>query len=116
MVRRHGKQLQASHCNIHSKEGKLEAKISELSEEAESCSSKIEDLAASISANEKDLTDATAILNRETADFKESESALTQDVDTKVIAQAKKIVTESTGGAAYLLLQFSDRCRQERSG
>jgi chromosome segregation ATPase len=64
------------------KKGKLEAKISELSEEAESCSSKIEDLAASISANERDLTDATAIFNRETADFKESESALAQDVDT----------------------------------
>jgi len=56
--------------------GELEAKITELSAEISEAGSKTEDLAAAIATNEGDLKSATAIREKELADFLKSEKEL----------------------------------------
>jgi peptidoglycan hydrolase CwlO-like protein len=63
-------------------QAKLTAKIEELTSDIEVAESKIEDLAKSISTNEGELKEATAIRNKEAADFGASEKELMETVDT----------------------------------
>jgi len=56
--------------------GELEAKIAELSAEISEAGSKTEDLASAIATNEGDLKSATAIREKELADFLKSEKEL----------------------------------------
>merc|ERR1719469_497022 len=60
---------------------KLEADIQELTATIQSSESKIGDLAASISTAEADLKDATAVREKETADFMASEKELMESID-----------------------------------
>jgi hypothetical protein len=60
----------------------LEAKIGELSSAIDVSESKIEELAGAISTSESDLKDATAIREKEAADFAASEKELVDAVDT----------------------------------
>jgi|Transcript_78751 hypothetical protein len=61
---------------------KLTAKIGELSSDIDVGESKIEELAGAIATNEAELKDATAIRNKEAADFAVSEKELVDTVDT----------------------------------
>merc|ERR1719502_2400108 len=61
---------------------KLTAKIDELASDIEVAESKIEDLAKAISTNEGELKEATAIREKEAADFAASEKELMDTVDT----------------------------------
>merc|ERR1719261_2156286 len=63
-------------------QAKLTAKIDELTSDIEVSSSKIEDLAKAISTNEGELKEATAIREKEAADFAASEKELMETVDT----------------------------------
>jgi len=72
------------------KKGKLEAKITELTEDAEAASAKVEDLAGRIAQNEKDVSDATKIFDKETADFEAGEAELASTVDT--LSRAMSII------------------------
>jgi len=56
--------------------GELEAKLVEVAAEIEASSSKIEDLAAAIATNDADLKSATAIREKETAEFAKNEKEL----------------------------------------
>merc|ERR1711879_902824 len=58
----------------------LEAKITELTAEIEEAGTKIEDLAAAIASNEADLKSATAIREKEYAEFVKSEKELMEVV------------------------------------
>merc|ERR1712129_678074 len=60
--------------------GELEAKITELTAEIDESGTKIEDLAAAIASNEADLKSATAIREKEYADFVKSEKELMEVV------------------------------------
>merc|ERR1719502_2049653 len=65
------------HNNIKTgsdKQADLEAAISKATADIEACSAKIEDLSASISADDKELKDATAIREKEVATFEASEA------------------------------------------
>jgi chromosome segregation ATPase len=61
---------------------KLEAKIGQLSSDISTGTSKIEDLSEAISAAEKELAEATAVREKEEADFKAEEAELVDGVDT----------------------------------
>merc|ERR1719451_122706 len=61
---------------------KLTAKISELTSDIQVADSKIEELSAAISTNDAELKDATAIRDKEHADFVASEKELVETVDT----------------------------------
>merc|ERR1719231_579404 len=61
---------------------KLEAKIGQLSSDISTGTSKIEDLTEAISAAEKELAEATAVREKEEADFKAEEAELVDGVDT----------------------------------
>merc|ERR1719160_701498 len=61
---------------------KLTAKIDELASDIEVSDSKVEDLAKAISTNEADLKEATAIREKEAADFAVAEKELMDTVDT----------------------------------
>merc|ERR1719409_1866682 len=61
---------------------KLTAKIGELTSDIEVGNTKIEELSAAISTAEAELNDATAIRNKEAADFAASEKELVETVDT----------------------------------
>merc|ERR1719272_2250095 len=61
---------------------KLEAKIGELTSDIDVSESEIEKLAAAISTNDGELSEATAIRNKEAADFAASEKELVETVDT----------------------------------
>ena len=56
--------------------GELEAKITELTAEIDEAGTKTEDLAAAIASNEADLKSATAIREKEYADFVKGEKEL----------------------------------------
>jgi len=58
--------------------GELEAKITELTAEIDEAGTKTEDLAAAIASNEADLKAATAIRDKEYADFVKSEKELVE--------------------------------------
>jgi len=60
--------------------GELEAKITELTAEIDEGGTKVEDLAAAIASNEADLKSATAIREKEYADFVKSEKELMEVV------------------------------------
>jgi chromosome segregation ATPase len=61
---------------------KLEAKIAQLGADIDTGVAKIEDLASAIATNEADLKSATAIREKEAADFAKAESELVDTVDT----------------------------------
>jgi len=61
---------------------KLEAKIGELTSAIDVSNSEIEKLSGAISASEGELNDATAIREKEAADFAASEKELVETVDT----------------------------------
>merc|ERR1719408_1069979 len=61
---------------------KLTAKIDELTSDIEVATAKIEELSAAIATNEGELKDATAVRNKEAADFAASEKELVATVDT----------------------------------
>jgi chromosome segregation ATPase len=61
---------------------KLTAKIDELGSDIEVGESKIEDLAKAVSTNEAELAEATAIREKEAADFAAAEKELVDTVDT----------------------------------
>jgi chromosome segregation ATPase len=63
-------------------QGKLEAKIGELTSSIDVSESNIEELAAAISTNEGDLSDATSVRTKEAAEFAASEKELVETVDT----------------------------------
>merc|ERR1719199_2190199 len=63
-------------------QGKLEAKIGELTSDIDVAESKVEELSAAISANEADLNDATGVRNKEAAEFAAAEKELVETVDT----------------------------------
>jgi len=67
---------------------KLEAKIGETTSAADVSASKIEDLAASISKSEGELSEATSIREKEAADFAASEKELVESVDTSIAPSA----------------------------
>merc|ERR1719409_155835 len=80
---------------------KLTAKIGELTSDIEVGNTKIEELSAAISTNEGELKDATAIRDKEEADFKASEKELVETVDT--LDRAVSIVsTEMAKNSAAL--------------
>merc|ERR1719199_1320715 len=64
------------------KKEELEATISKCKADIEACSVKIEDLSGAISADEKELKQATAVRTKELATFKASEAELMDAVDT----------------------------------
>jgi len=64
------------------KKGKLEAAISKATADAEAAGAKIEDLAASIAADEADLKSATSVRSKEASDFMASEAELVDVIDT----------------------------------
>merc|ERR1719487_353970 len=64
------------------KQEKLTAKIGELTSDIEVGNSKIEELSAAISTNDGELSDATAVREKEHADFAAAEKELVETVDT----------------------------------
>jgi len=60
----------------------LEATIGKAGATIEACTSKIEDLSASISSDESELAEATAVRNKEVATFGASEKELMDAIDT----------------------------------
>jgi len=85
-----------------SNEEKLTATIAEQTSNIQVGDSKIEELSAAISTNEGELNEATAIRNKEAADFAASEKELVETVDT--LDRAVSIISSemSKGGAAAL--------------
>merc|ERR1719329_471075 len=65
-----------------SKQEELEATISKCKADIEACSVKIEDLSGSISADEKELKEATAVRTKEVAVFQASEKELVDAIET----------------------------------
>jgi len=64
------------------KKEELQATITKSTADIEAADSKIEDLAGSISADERELGEATAVRNKENADFAASEAELVDAIDT----------------------------------
>jgi len=64
------------------KKEELEAAISKASADIEACTGKIEDLSGSISADEKELKEATAVRNAEVKTFEASEKELMDAIDS----------------------------------
>jgi chromosome segregation ATPase len=60
----------------------LEAKIADLAAKIETATGKIEDLSGAIASDEKELKEATAIREKELAEFAKSEAELMDTVDT----------------------------------
>merc|ERR1719265_1894217 len=60
----------------------LEATISKASADIEACTAKIDDLSGAISADEKELKEATAVRQKEVAIFKASEAELVDAIDS----------------------------------
>merc|ERR1719454_1671853 len=80
---------------------KLEAKIGETTSAIDVADSEIEKLSGAISAAEGELSDATAIREKEAADFAASEKELVETVDT--LDRAISIIsTEMSKNAAAL--------------
>jgi len=65
-----------------SKKEELEATISKCNADIEACSVKIEDLSGAISADEKELKEATAVRTKEVATFESAEAELVDAIDT----------------------------------
>ena len=74
------------------KKGKLEAKIGELTSSITVSVSKIDELVAAIAADDSDLKDATAVREKESADFAKNEAELMDCIDTLERADRKSVV------------------------
>jgi chromosome segregation ATPase len=83
---------------------KLTAKITELSSDIEVGDSKIEELASAISSNEAQLKDATAIREKEEADFLASEKELMSTIDT--LERAASIISSESAKNPAALAQI----------
>jgi len=84
--------------------GELEAKITELSAEIEEAGTKTEDLAAAIASNEADLKSATAIREKEYADFVKSEKELMEVISAleRAIAILEKEMAKNPASFAQV--------------
>jgi len=84
------------------KKGKLEATISKASADIEASVGKVEDLASRVAAAEKELKDATAIREKEAADFQAEEGTLIETVDalTRAVGIIEKEMSKNP--AAFL--------------
>merc|ERR1719230_59799 len=82
----------------------LEAKIGEFTSNIGSSNAKIEDLAASIAKDEKELEAATGIREKERKDFEASESELVADIDTldRAIAILERELSKNPGAFAQI--------------
>ena len=82
----------------------LEAKIAELTATIETSSGKIEDLSAAIASDEKELKEATAIREKELADFQKSEAELMDTVDTlgRAVGILEKELSKNAGAFAQI--------------
>jgi len=83
---------------------KLEAKIGELDASIGDSNTQIEKLTGSIAADEKELEEATAIREKEAADFAAAEGELMDDVDTldRAIAILEKELAKNPGAFAQV--------------
>jgi peptidoglycan hydrolase CwlO-like protein len=83
---------------------KLEAQIGELDASIGDANSQIEKLTGSIAADEKELEEATAIRDKEAADFAAAEGELMDDVDTldRAIAILEKELAKNPGAFAQI--------------
>jgi len=90
-----------------SEKEELEAKIADLTATIETSSGKIEDLAGAIASDEKELKEATAIREKELAEFQKSEAELVDTVDT--LERAVGILEkEMSKGAAFAQIDTSN--------
>jgi len=82
----------------------LDAKIAELTATIETASGKIEDLSAAIASDEKELKEATAIREKELADFQKSEAELMDTVDTlgRAVGILEKELSKNAGAFAQI--------------
>jgi len=85
-------------------EAKLTAKITELTSDMEVSTSKIEELSGAISTNDKELKEATAIRDKEAADFAASEKELVETVDT--LERAISIISSEMSKNSAALAQI----------
>jgi len=83
---------------------KLEAQIGELDASIGEANTQIEKLTGSIAADEKELEEATAIRDKEAADFAAAEGELMDDVDTldRAIAILEKELAKNPGAFAQI--------------
>jgi len=83
---------------------KLEAQIGELDASIGDSNTQIEKLTGSIAADEKELEEATAIREKEAADFAAAEGELMDDVDTldRAIAILEKELAKNPGAFAQI--------------
>lgn len=83
---------------------KLEANIGELSASIGDSNTQIEKLTGSIAADEKELAEATAIREKEAADFAAAEGELMDDVDTleRAIGILEKELAKNPGAFAQI--------------
>lgn len=83
---------------------KLEAQIGELDASIGDSNTQIEKLTGSIAADEKELEEATAIRDKEAADFAAAEGELMDDVDTldRAIAILEKELAKNPGAFAQI--------------
>jgi len=83
---------------------KLEAQIGELDASIGDANTQIEKLTGSIAADEKELEEATAIRDKEAADFAAAEGELMDDVDTldRAIAILEKELAKNPGAFAQI--------------
>jgi len=83
---------------------KLEAQIGELDASIGESNTQIEKLTGSIAADEKELEEATAIRDKEAADFAAAEGELMDDVDTldRAIAILEKELAKNPGAFAQI--------------
>merc|ERR1719446_1282471 len=82
----------------------LEAKIADLSAKIETSTAKIEDLSGAIASDEKELKEATAIREKELAEFEKSEAELMDTVDTlgRAVGILEKELAKNAGAFAQV--------------
>merc|ERR1719446_1839152 len=82
----------------------LEAKISDLAAKIETSTAKIEDLSGAIASDEKELKEATAIREKELAEFEKSEAELVDTVDTlgRAVGILEKELAKNAGAFAQI--------------
>jgi len=94
------KEFQFEIKNGKAKVEELKAIIEEETSAIEEYTAKIEELGASIASDEGDLKDATAIREKEAADFAAEEKELVSSID--MIERAMEILEKELGGASLL--------------
>jgi len=87
-----------------SEKEELEAKIADLAAKIETNTAKIEDLSGTIASDEKELKEATAIREKELAEFAKSEAELVDTVDTlgRAVGILEKELAKNAGAFAQI--------------